>query len=109
MTRVLQFKHETATLNLTNWEDGTASVSDVYTVERRKGHATKLLTKVVEFADRRGLILKTAAEAYGVEPRMTTDQLVSFYSKFGFVLLSDDPDYRYMERKPLRSQALQVL
>ncbi|QAY17070.1 acetyltransferase [Streptomyces phage FrodoSwaggins] len=101
MTEVLELKRDSASLTLTLWGDGSASISDVYSVERRQGHASKLLDQVTWFADRHGMTLKTAAEAYGTGPRMTTSQLVKFYEKFGFVVLGDDPDYVYMERSPL--------
>jgi GNAT superfamily N-acetyltransferase len=98
--RVLQFKHESATLTFTDWKDGTASISDVFSAEKRKGHATNLLNEITSFADKKGLILLTAAEAYGEEPRMSTNQLVTFYERFGFVAIGDDPEYMFMERLP---------
>lgn len=94
---VLPFSYESASCTVTLWGDGAASVSDVYSAIKRKGHAKTLMKNVVAFADSNKLLLKTAAEAYG-EGGMTTEQLTEFYKTFGFVVLGDDPSYLYMER-----------
>lgn len=99
-TQVLKFNYESAKCVLTIWDETKATLIDVCSTDRKKGHATELLKMLTAFADKRGLKLITAAEAYGNEPGLSTDQLVMFYTKFGFVALGDDPEYMYMERQP---------
>lgn len=98
-TDMFDFNHKSATCMIIDWLDGTATLSDVYAVDRRKGHATELLNTVMRWADERGLVLKTAAAAHGEGDRMSTLQLVEFYSKFGFARTENiEDDYIYMER-----------
>lgn len=100
-TRVIEFNHLSASLKLTIWDAKNASLSDVYSAEKGKGHATKLLGKVMNFVDESGVTIFTAAEAYGSEPRLSNAQLKAFYEKFGFVVVNeDDPNWIEMERKP---------
>lgn len=100
---VIKFTHLSATCNVTIWNDGTdsASVSDVFSTEKRQGHATKLLEEVIAYADKEQLILKTAAEPYGEEPHIPIENLTEFYLSFGFIVLGDDPEFVYMERIPI--------
>jgi len=97
MTETLTFTYESASLTLTVWDGTRASLSDVYTVDRRKGHATELLGIVTRYADEHGLNIFTAAEAFG-ENGLTNTQLQAFYEKFGFVVQNNDPDWIEMER-----------
>jgi len=100
MTITIDFEYKSATCQIIDWEDGSASLANVYCTARRQGHATELLNKVMRWIDDRGLLLKTAAEAYGPEPKMPNPRLVEFYMKFGLVPLEDISDCVYMERKP---------
>jgi GNAT superfamily N-acetyltransferase len=100
MTEIVDFEHESASCKVVLWEDGTASLSDVYAKTRRQGHATELLNTVMRWVDDRGLILKTVAQAHGTDPKLSSTQLVEFYKKFGFVPLTDATDFIYMERQP---------
>lgn len=100
MTNIIDFEHESATCQIVEWDDGTLSLSNVYSTVRRQGHATKLLTKVMLWVDEQGKLLKTAAEAHGPGDKMTTAQLVEYYKKFGFESLTNATNYVYMERKP---------
>lgn len=101
MTRVIEFTHLSASLKLTIWDLENASLSDVHSTDRGKGHATTLLYKLTSFVDESGLTIFTAAEAYGTEPRLSNTQLKVFYQKFGFVVVNDDdPNWIEMERKP---------
>lgn len=101
MIEIVDFEHESATCKVVVWEDGTASLCDVYATERHQGHATELLNKVMRWVDDRGMLLKTAAEAHGDGPKLTNPQLVEFYKKFGFVPLAVDvTNFVYMERQP---------
>jgi GNAT superfamily N-acetyltransferase len=99
MTDVIDFKHESASCQIIIWDDGTASLANVYATERRKGHTSVLLDQVMNWIDERGIFLKTAAEAHGPEPKMPQSLLIVFYKKFGFVPLDDiTENYVYMER-----------
>ena len=100
MSEIVNFKHESATCILVLWDDGTVSLSSVHSTDRQKGHATELLNNVMRWVDDRGVLLKTAAEAFGDGPKMSTTQLVEFYKKFGFVPFDDGTNYIYMERPP---------
>jgi len=99
MADVIDFENESASCKVIIWDDGTASLADVYATERRKGHTSSLLNQVMNWVDERGLFLKTAAEAHGSEPKMPQTLLIEFYKKFGFVPLDDIAEnYVYMER-----------
>jgi GNAT superfamily N-acetyltransferase len=86
-----------AIVDLTPNESGTAFTINRVNVPRhlrRKGHARRLLAKVLEDADREGIVL-----ALWILPSgdMTFDQLHSWYEKLGFV----DGTYKgMMWRKP---------
>jgi ribosomal protein S18 acetylase RimI-like enzyme len=100
MTYEVMIAYRTASLVLTNWEDGHAAISSLYTTDRRKGHATELLTRATRLADERMLILLLEVVGDGCDNSMTDDQLQKFYEKFGFVVVSDQKEPLLMERKP---------
>ena len=100
MTYEVMIIHESASLVLTNWEDGHAAISSLSTTDRRKGHATELLTKATRLADERMLVLLLEVVGDGCDNSMTNDQLQKFYKKFGFVVVTDQKKPLLMERKP---------
>ena len=99
MTTTIDFVYETASLTLAIWEDTHGSFIDVISVEKGKGHATGLMNSLTEFADLSGMRLTTQAEPDGDEPRLSDNQLIAFYEKFGFVRQNNDI-HPFMERLP---------
>lgn len=83
----MEFRYESATCKLTISEGNNADLSHVYAKVRGQGHATVLLTQVMEFADKNDLQLYLRVRGYGgpVQTMLSNEQLVRFYSKFGFV------------------------
>jgi len=78
-------RYRSASAQVHDWGNGKASVSNVYSPTRRRGAGTKLMQKVVKFADIKGLILTTSAEPYGPHAsEKDIPWLVEFYKKFGF-------------------------
>lgn len=77
------FKHESASVMVTPAEDHYW-ISHLYSIVPRKGHATVVLQKVVDWADENELVLKLTAKQYGNVHGLTTKQLHTFYQKFGF-------------------------
>lgn len=84
--RVEEFRYESARCTVVISGD-RGLVSHVYSKIRGQGHATGLLTRVIEFADKNGLELHLVARGYGgpVQTMLNPDQLVRFYKKFGFI------------------------
>ena len=63
----------------------TIRIMGVYSGHRRKGNGTHLMNLVCDLADEMKMRLVLRARPYG-ENRMTTDELMNFYMKFGFVI-----------------------
>lgn len=90
ITDIISFTHESASADLILWGDGSASLIDVYSTDRGKGHVTKVLGKVKSYADENRINLILIAESHGDEPRPTTLQLKALYEKFDFVAVDED-------------------
>lgn len=90
-TGFLKFTHEQAHARLTLWDDGSATVSGVYSRVRGKGHATEVLKSIAEYADLHGLILFLEVQRYGYKDNLSPDnkQLQEFYKKFDFEVVPD--------------------
>lgn len=85
MVTTTTIRHGSASAKIHDWGNGRASLSNVYSRTRRRGDGSKLMRKVVKFADKNELTLTTSAEPYG--PHTSIDDawwLVEFYKKFGF-------------------------
>jgi GNAT superfamily N-acetyltransferase len=102
MERVV-FRFESARATLFKLEDGTAKVTNVHAQMRGQGHATAVLSRIIEYADKHQLPLWLEVQRYG-HPRggLTNAQLLNFYSKFGFVLNPDERLPRWMSREPVK-------
>jgi hypothetical protein len=99
------FEHKSARCELVVWDDIPllASLSEVHSAVKGQGHATRLLNDVIDYADKNGLTIASAAQPYGDEEgALSFTQLINFYKKFGFVFADTcDSEYgAYMERKP---------
>lgn len=100
MERRIDFNHDSASATLTLWEGSRfATLNNLESTDRMKGHATALLDDIVRFADASGLTVYLQSMAYGEEPRIPDLQLVSLYERFGFVA-QDDFTTPFMTRNP---------
>ncbi len=97
MTEIREFRYGHAVLTLNIWDLTRATISDLYSSDRKKGHATMVMKQTIEFADNHGMLLVLVAESYDEEDGLTTAQLIKFYQKFGFV---SDSQQDLMERQP---------
>lgn len=100
MIKQVTLKCESASLHLSIWNNERASIRDLYSEIRRKGHATKLLRRIVLLADVLGLTLILEADAYGLGERLDNSELERFYEKFGFVIVDDGQKPSILERVP---------
>ena len=67
-----------------------------------QGHASKVLERLAQIADRHKVEMELTASPYGDEKtRLNHEQLQRLYSKFGFEMEPGyDPALGYMIRKP---------
>ena len=96
---IVDFVYESASCKIIDWEDGTASVTSVYSAIKGQGHATEMLMRVTRWADDYGVLLKLIAEAHGPDPKLPQSKLIEFYKKFGFEPDEDADEFVYMERE----------
>ena len=85
---------------------GEVIVRSLYSEDKGKGHARRVLELITEYADRESLTLRLKAHRFGVGVSPDDDQLVAIYSKHGFVI---DESYKEftpprMIRKPQRKK-----
>lgn len=94
--------HESARLMLTVWyENGKAThatVSNLYSIHRRQGHATELMAEACRYADRNGLDLYLTANRYGRPIGPDNLVLIKFYEKFGFSIENRERSGAFMKR-----------
>ena len=99
-SHVLYFANGSATAQLTLWGDGTATLSDLFSRDRRKGHATRLLLEICEYADKFGLsVLLEVANAEDIFA-LSQPALTKWYQTFGFIVVNQSPVL--MQRVPPR-------
>lgn len=98
MSDELRFRHKRATAKLVVWDKERATVSNLFSVQRGKGHAKGVMQKIVDYADDHGLILTLVVGMYGYADKDSMDNaaLKVFYAKFGF----KDMGRNFMERVP---------
>lgn len=86
MTRIVPFTYGRASAKLVMWDRTNATLSNVFSIERGKGHATEVLRRVVAHADKNKLTLLLEAKQYGYADKMSPDNfgLRRWYAKFGF-------------------------
>lgn len=70
--------------------DGVLELVRLNTVSshRNKGHATELMWRIVDDADRHYRVLMLHPAAYGL---VSSTDLVKFYGKFGFIVIQNNP------------------
>jgi GNAT superfamily N-acetyltransferase len=68
---------------------GIREIIDLESKNQGKGHATALMHRVCEEADRTGHILLLMPKAFS--EGMTTEQLMGWYGRFGFIAVQQEP------------------
>lgn len=98
---IQKFNYESATAQLNFYDDGLVTLSHVYSKKRGLGHATGVVRLVTEFADEKGIDLTLQVRRYGHTDMLSpsNEQLIEFYSKFGFNRLRDRNKKIMMTRK----------
>ncbi|QDH47949.1 acetyltransferase [Arthrobacter phage Xenomorph] len=92
--KTIVIKHESASLQLHDFGNGMASISHVFAKERRKGHASALMEKLVEYADDHNLVLNLEVRRYGHPIGPGNLELEAFYRKFGFIRVLKNSNIR---------------
>lgn len=102
---LVKFSHESVTGRIVAHDDGTASVTGIYSKERRKGHANGLMQKIIEYSDEHNVPLYLTVQRYGYKDDIALDnvQLMQFYKKFGFRVVPTGQKILRMRRAPVRS------
>lgn len=78
--------YETTSIEIfMNPEDHSGRLSELYSISRGQGYASKLMEMICEWADKNDVYLWLVARPYG-NPRGALDnkQLIRFYERFGF-------------------------
>ena len=102
MSDLVRFSHKSASARLVVWGPYDATLSNVISTDRGKGHATRLLEKVMDYADRHELSVVLLVQAFQYADKMSPDNagLARWYRKFGFEDCEDDNVLRRMIRHP---------
>ena len=87
MHNIQRVTFESASCILRKEETHRYSLTNLYSVEVRKGHATGLMQKVIALADEHDFRIWLTARQYGNPHGMPTELLIPFYKRFGFKLL----------------------
>jgi hypothetical protein len=88
---------DTVFIEISNW-DKRLWFSSLYSLERGKGNASKVMQKIVDIADKYKVTIALDPVPFGTgEGRLNLSQLVNFYKKFGFEF-EDGEDFGDMER-----------
>jgi GNAT superfamily N-acetyltransferase len=95
------FGQASALINMIDADLGI--VNNVYSKQKRMGHAGCLMTDIVNWADSNGVTLLLSAQAFEARDALTNEQLVEFYARYGFVRERDiAPWPARMRREPSR-------
>jgi len=86
-SKTIGMQYESASVRLVMLPNKSATISNLYSRERGKGHAGKLMQMVIDWADVNGLNLQLAVGRYGHPIGPNNDVLTRFYEKFGFTIL----------------------
>lgn len=84
MTYLVTFEHKGATAKVTVWDEHTATLNSVYAKFRRRGAASEVIYRAIEYTDYLHLDLFLEVEPFGKEPLMSETDLKAFYMSFGF-------------------------
>lgn len=101
---IVHFSYERATCRLTVWNKKQATLSNLYSVKRGRGHAKSVLQLVIDYADANGLTLLLEVRRFGGDHLCPDNSgLKALYSKFGFVDCGQN-----MMRRLQKAQKLQA-
>lgn len=92
------FKYKSATATVHVFEDEPATVYQLTSTKRKKGHATGLMRQIIKWADKHGHVLNITAEAFGEDSFKKNKDLADFYRRFGFTDRKNPPIH--LKRKP---------
>lgn len=81
------FTYKSANGKLTIWNDKNATVSNVFSVRRGLGHATRVMQSMCKYADENEMSLLLEVQQYGYADNDSPDNsgLRRWYRLFGFV------------------------
>ncbi len=82
--KAIKFQEGGASVTLMPLDRYLHGLQDLYSNERGKGHAKRVMQKAVEYADTHRVTLFLVAQEYGRERGLNNVQLEEFYNKFGF-------------------------
>jgi len=101
MTTVNCMSYESASVKVVDWGNGRNTLSNLHSIDRRKGHARALLEMICQKADEADQTLILEARQYGHPIGPDNATLVAFYESLGFELVApENKHYLYMERAP---------
>ncbi len=96
------FRFGDAQVTLVYEDDRTARLIGLYSESRGRGHAKEVMLEATQHADKHGISIWLEVQRYGDwRNSLDNDQLISFYERFGFDLVADDRQPRWMTREPL--------
>lgn len=100
MKKRIPFVYESSSLNLNIWEDEeeghSATITDLFSKLRSRGHARGLMEKVLSYTDKAGLTVYLEVQQFGHPIGLDKASLEKFYESFGFTKL----DHRWVRRAP---------
>lgn len=90
---------KSAQANIWFLDNGVILFSNLYAIDRGKGHASGLIERVCDIADQNNYLVRLEARQYSDPHGLTTHELIEFYSRHGFILdPKRPPDTNIMER-----------
>lgn len=85
-------------IEVSNW-DKRLWFSSLYSIDRGHGNASRIMKKIMDIADKYKVTVALDPHPFGSgADRLTRDQLVKFYKKFGFEFEDGEEDFGDMER-----------
>ena len=87
-------------IEVQNW-DKRLWFSSLYSIDKGQGNASKVMKKIMDIADKYKVTVALDPHPFGTGTgKLTRDQLVKFYKKFGFEFEDGAEDFGDMERVP---------
>lgn len=91
--------YESATVKLIWLNSEVLTLSNLYSIKQRQGHATGLMRLACEYADKYAERIVLFVGQYGNTTGLDNAGLIRFYEGFGFKIVpKKKPDYIFMER-----------
>ena len=87
-------------IEVQNW-DKRLWFSSLYSIDKGQGNASKVMKKIMDIVDKYKVTVALDPHPFGTGTgKLTRDQLVKFYKKFGFEFEDGAEDFGDMERVP---------